>query len=44
MSSGFGGLLVSVLCHNVGMAEMTFIADVMVGKLARWLRVLGLDA
>ena len=25
------------------MAEMTFIADVMVGKLARWLRVLGID-
>jgi uncharacterized protein with PIN domain len=25
------------------MAETTFVADVMVGKLARWLRVLGLD-
>jgi uncharacterized protein with PIN domain len=25
------------------MAETTFIADVMVGKLARWLRVLGCD-
>jgi uncharacterized protein with PIN domain len=25
------------------MAETTFIADVMVGKLARWLRVLGFD-
>ena len=25
------------------MAEVTFIADVMVGKLARWLRVLGID-
>ena len=25
------------------MAEMTFIADVMVGRLARWLRVLGID-
>jgi uncharacterized protein with PIN domain len=25
------------------MTEMTFIADVMVGKLARWLRVLGFD-
>jgi uncharacterized protein with PIN domain len=25
------------------MAEITFIADVMVGKLARWLRVLGID-
>ena len=26
------------------MTEMKFIADVMVGKLARWLRVLGFDA
>jgi hypothetical protein len=26
------------------MAEIKFIADVMVGKLARWLRVLGFDA
>ena len=26
------------------MAQMRFIADVMVGKLARWLRVLGFDA
>ncbi len=25
------------------MAEIKFIADVMVGKLARWLRVLGFD-
>src|SRR5215471_2949230 len=25
------------------MGETTFIADVMVGKLARWLRVLGFD-
>jgi uncharacterized protein with PIN domain len=25
------------------MAAMSFVADVMVGKLARWLRVLGLD-
>jgi uncharacterized protein len=25
------------------MAELTFIADVMVGKLARWLRALGID-
>ena len=25
------------------MAETTFVADVMVGKLARWLRVLGFD-
>jgi uncharacterized protein len=25
------------------MAEPTFVADVMVGKLARWLRVLGVD-
>ena len=25
------------------MAEIKFVADVMVGKLARWLRVLGLD-
>lgn len=33
----------SVLCHTVCMTEVTFIADVMVGKLARWLRVLGLD-
>jgi len=25
------------------MAEIKFVADVMVGKLARWLRVLGFD-
>src|SRR5215469_12680252 len=28
---------------NYPMTEPVFIADVMVGKLARWLRVLGLD-
>jgi uncharacterized protein with PIN domain len=33
----------SVLCDNISVAEISFIADVMVGKLARWLRVLGID-
>jgi uncharacterized protein with PIN domain len=28
---------------NYPMTETTFVADVMVGKLARWLRVLGFD-
>src|SRR4029077_11388335 len=28
---------------NYPMTEPTFVADVMVGKLARWLRVLGFD-